>query len=93
MEQLLVWAWVYLLTLWVSKLQKYFPKLSLRLFVAIICLGAGAVYYFLQQNNPELLKQTTEFIGGVFATSQAIFLIVDKFLPKTSPILPSDPTS
>lgn len=82
METILVWAGIYFLTLVAGKLQKKFPSLSLKIFAAILCVVAGAVYYFLQLNQPALLEATTKFIVWALGTAQWIFIIVDKFLPK-----------
>jgi hypothetical protein len=81
LEVLLVWAGIWILTFLVGKLKKKFPWLSLRLFVALLTLVAGAAYYFLQMNYPAILEQTVKFIAGSFATSQALWMILDKILP------------
>ena len=91
METILVGAGIYALTLLAQKLQKKLPKLSLKVLAAILCLIAGAVYYFLQQNQPALLEQTTKFIVGALWTAQWIFVLVDKLLPKE--VLPTNPTA
>jgi len=98
MDAILIWAAIYLLTEGTKYLQTKFNKqISMRLLVTVLCLIAGTVYYILQQNNPEVLQKLVTFVSGAFATSQGMWMVVDKIigqkLPKvTIPTAPQDPT-
>jgi len=82
MITLLTGAGIYILTALVSFLQKKVSsKISLRLVVALFTVIAGAVYYYMNLTNPDLIKQVITFVSGAFATSQAIWMVIDKFLP------------
>jgi len=70
------------------ELAKYLSKItgktiSIRLLVVIICLVAGTFYYWINNFNPELWRQVAVFVSGAFASSQGLWMIMDKFLPKT----------
>jgi hypothetical protein len=86
MEALLIGAAIYLLTEGTKYLQTKFKKqISMRLVVAVLCLIAGTVYYVLQQNNPEVLTKLITFVSGAFATSQGMWMVVDKIIGQKLP--------
>lgn len=80
---LLVGAGIWLLTQLVWFINtKIKTKISLRMVVVILSLIAWGIYYWIEINNPDLIEKLKVFVVWAFASSQAIWMVVDKFLPK-----------
>ena len=85
MESIIVWIVLRFFTEIVKIVsEKTWKKVSMRLVVCVLCLIGGAVYYAFNTAHPEIVEKIAVFIGGSFATSQAMWMFMDKILPKTS---------
>lgn len=57
-------------------------KVSTKLVVVFLSLIAGSVYYYFQQFNPEFLNNAIKFCTWAFASSQALWMILEKIVKK-----------
>lgn len=46
--------------------------------VAFFAIVAGAIYYWINQENPDLVKKIASFLVGAFGVSQIIYLYLFK---------------
>ena len=80
MEIVLTGVAIWLLT----ELTKYITKatgkqVSTKLVVVLLSLIAGSVYYYFQQTNPALIEEAIKFCTGAFASSQVLWMMLEKF--------------
>lgn len=68
------------ITKWLSKVSG--KKISVRVVIAFLSLGAGAVYYAVSTSHPQLIEEATTFLLGTLSVSQIIWWVVDKVIPK-----------
>lgn len=78
METIIVWLGIFALWELVKILKRYFPNVSIRTVIVLLSLLAGTIYYVIEQNNPAVIQKAIEFATGAFATSQAIWMVLDK---------------
>lgn len=82
---------IYVLTGIFKRLQKkYWNVMKTKAIVWILVIIAGAIYYYFTQYQPNLLEQVTKFAIGAFWVSQAIWMLIEWYLPK-DPVLPPTP--
>jgi multisubunit Na+/H+ antiporter MnhB subunit len=84
MEMILIGIGISILTYGVERIKKHFgrSRMSMRVVVVIFCLIAWAVWYRMSNFQPELWYNAVKFVWWAFAASQALWMIVDKFIPK-----------
>jgi len=76
------WVAIYALTELFKWLQKRFWKvIDTKIIVAILAIITGAIYYYFTKYQPDLWKQVAEFTLWVFAVSQWIRMILEKYIP------------
>lgn len=78
METIIIGLWIFALGEFTKLLKKRFPNVSIRTVVVLLSLLAGSIYYVVEKNNPEVIQKAIEFATGAFATSQAIWMVLDK---------------
>lgn len=85
---------IYVLTGIFKRLQKkYGNVMKTKAIVGILVVIAGAIYYYFTQYQPNLLEQVTKFAIGAFGVSQAIWMLIEGYLPKDPVTPPSAPVA
>ena len=88
------WVAIYALTELFKRLQSKFGKIiNTKILVAILAIITGTIYYYFTKYQPDLWKQVAEFTLWVFAVSQWIWMIFEKYIPTNTESLPTPPTS
>lgn len=82
MITIIVWVWISVLAEFTKFLKRRFPNISTRVVVWLLSLLAWVVYYALEQSNPNIVEEAMKFATGAFATSQAVWMAMDKLLVK-----------
>lgn len=63
-----------------------------KIIVGVLTVIAWAVYYYFTQYQPDILAQVAKFALGAFGVSQAIWMVIEWYLPKEETALPKGPT-
>lgn len=81
MEVALTGLGLYILTFVVNKISKYFgAEVDKWYIIAGLAFLTGLVYYIIQSKAPGALEEASVFLGGAFATSQAIWLVFNNLI-------------
>lgn len=71
---------------WLQK--KYWSIMKTKAIVWLLVVVAWAWYYYFQQYQPNLLEQVTKFAIGAFGVSQALWMLIEGYLPKDPLLTP-----